>query len=404
MPVYEYKAFDKRGKSVSGIVDADSGQEARLKLREKDYFITEISETSETSARAAREIRLFSRVRPMEVSLLVRQIATLLNAGIPLLEALTAVIEQQENRGLQKILSQVREAVREGRSLADALAPHGRVFSPLMVNMIRSGESSGSLEIVLLRLADFLEQQVQTRQKIQAALVYPAVTVVIALIILVILLVKVVPAVTAVFEDMQQALPLPTAVLIAVSDFVRTAWWLMAAALAAVALGLRSYLRTDEGRLAWDRWRLRIPVFGPLHRKIAVSRFARTLGTLLKNGVPLLSSLEIVENVVGNRVLEAALQEARGQIGEGASIHEPLRRSGVFPPVLIHMIHVGEKSGTLEDMLGKVADTLDNEIDTAVNTLTAALEPAMILGLALFVGFIVFSILLPIFEMSQMIR
>jgi len=405
MPVYEYKALDKRGKTLTGIVDADSSQEARGKLREQEVYITDLSDTLSMPGKSRTAgITLFTRISPIEVSILIRQISTLLNAGIPLVEALSAVIDQIDNKGLERILSQVRESVREGRSFADSLSPHTRAFSPLMVNMIRSGESSGSLEIVLLRLADFLEQQVMTKRKIQSALIYPAVIVSIAFCILLFLMTYVVPSVTKIFSDMKQTLPIPTAVLIAISSFIRSYWWLFLLLFAAAFTGIKAYIKTEEGRIHFDQFKLKMPIFGSLYRKIAISRFSRTLGTLLKNGVPLLNSLDIVKNVVGNKLLERTIEEARTHIGEGSSIHEPLRRSGVFPPILIHMINVGEKSGTLEEMLNKVADITDNEIDTTVNTLTSLLEPFMIVGLALVVGFIVISILLPIFEINQLIH
>jgi len=405
MPVYEYKALDKRGKTLTGIVDADSSQEARGKLREQEVYITDLSDTLSMPGKSRTAgITLFTRISPIEVSILIRQISTLLNAGIPLVEALSAVIDQIDNKGLERILSQVRESVREGRSFADSLSPHTRAFSPLMVNMIRSGESSGSLEIVLLRLADFLEQQVMTKRKIQSALIYPAVIVSIAFCILLFLMTYVVPSVTKIFSDMKQTLPIPTAVLIAISSFIRSYWWLFLLLFAAAFTGIKAYIKTEEGRIHFDQFKLKMPLFGSLYRKIAISRFSRTLGTLLKNGVPLLNSLDIVKNVVGNKLLGRTIEEARTHIGEGSSIHEPLRRSGVFPPILIHMINVGEKSGTLEEMLNKVADITDNEIDTTVNTLTSLLEPFMIVGLALVVGFIVISILLPIFEINQLIH
>ncbi|MEK6776542.1 MAG: type II secretion system inner membrane protein GspF [bacterium] len=405
MPVYEYKALDRKGKAITGIVDADSSQEARGKLREQEVYITELSESSSVHVKdRSSSITLFTRISPIEVSIVIRQLSTLLNAGIPLVEALSAIIDQMDNKGLEKMLSQVRESVREGRSFADSLSPHTRAFSTLMINMIRSGESSGSLEIVLLRLADFLEQQVMTKRKVQSALIYPAVIVSIAFLILLFLMTYVVPSVTKIFADMKQTLPLPTAVLIAISSFIRSYWWLFLLLLVAAFTGIKAYIKTQEGRIHFDRFKLKMPIFGSIYRKIAISRFSRTLGTLLENGVPLLSSLDIVKNVVGNKILEMTIEEARTHIGEGSTIHEPLRRSGVFPPILIHMIHVGEKSGTLEQMLNKVADITDNEIDTTINTLTSLLEPLMIVGLALVVGFIVISILLPIFEINQLIH
>lgn len=405
MAVYEYKAFNKKGKTVSGVIDADSSQEARIKLREEDVFITDIYETTSVQEKkSSANIVLFARIRPIEISVMTRQLSTLLNAGIPLVEGLSAIIEQIDNKGLKKIMSQVRESVREGMSFADALSRHPRAFSHLMVNMIRSGESSGSLEIVLLRLADFLEQQIELKRKVGSALIYPTVTISIALIVLLFLLVYVVPSVTQIFADMKQTLPLPTAILIAVSRFTQRYWWLFFLTAIAVFSGVKAYTKTEDGRIHFDRLKLKMPLFGPLVRKIAITRFSRTLGTLLKNGVPLLNALDIVKNVVGNKILEQTIDDARTHIGEGSTIHDPLKRSGVFPPIVIHMIFVGEKSGTLEEMLNKVADTTDNEINTAINTLTSLLEPIMIVGLALVVGFIVLSILLPIFEINQLIR
>lgn len=405
MPVYEYKALDKKGKTINGIVDADSSQEARSKLREQEIYITDLTVTADVRERKrSTSIVLFARISPIEIAMMTRQISTLLNAGIPLIEALSAIIDQMDNKGLKKILSQVRESIREGRSFADALSPHTRAFSPLMINMIRSGESSGSLEIVLFRLADFLEQQVHTRRKIQSALIYPAVILTIAFTVILFLMVYVVPSVTQIFADMKQALPLPTAILISVSSFLRTYWWLFLLLFVAAFSGFKAYVKTQEGRVRFDRLKLKVPPFASLFRKIAITRFARTLGTLLKNGVPLMNALDIVKNVVGNKIMEQAIEDARTHIGEGSSIHEPLKRSGVFPPILIHMINVGEKSGTLEDMLNKVADSTENEIDTTINTLTSLLEPLMIVGLALVVAFIVMSILLPIFEINQMIK
>jgi general secretion pathway protein F len=405
MAVYEYKAFNKKGKTITGIIDADSTQEARTKLREEDVFITDLFETrSAQEKKSPTNIVLFARIRPIEISVMTRQLSTLLNAGIPLVEALSAVIDQIDNKGLKKIMSQVRESVREGMSFADALLRHPRAFSQLMVNMIRSGESSGSLEIVLLRLADFLEQQVELKRKVLSALIYPSVTISVALLVLLFLLVYVVPSVTQIFADMKQSLPLPTAILIAVSEFTKSYWWLFLLLAVALFSGVKAYTRTDKGQIHYDRIKLRVPLFGSLVRKIAITRFARTLGTLLKNGVPLLNALDIVKNVVNNRILESTIEEARTHIGEGSSIHDPLKRSGVFPPIVIHMIFVGEKSGTLEEMLQKVADTTDNEINSTISTLTSLLEPIMIVGLALVVGFIVLSILLPIFEINQLIR
>jgi len=407
MPVYAYAGLDPQGKSVSGIIDAESPRAARSKLRRSGVFPTNVAETkeAESTPRASRSIRrFFERIGAQELSVMTRQLSTLVSAGLPLVDCLTALIEQVDSARLKSILSQTRERVNEGSSLADALAEHPKIFGELYVNMVRAGEASGALDVVLLRLADYTESTARLRTRIRSALTYPAIMVVVGSGILFFLLSYVVPKITHIFTESKQVLPLPTRVLIAFSGLLSTWWPLLVLLLAAAAFGFRYYTRTPAGRHNYDRWVLRAPVFGKLLQKIAVARFSRTLSTLLKSGIGLLPSLDIVKNIVDNRVLFDATEEARDAIREGQSIAPPLKKSGIFPPLMIHMIAVGEKSGQLEEMLAKTAESYEGEVDTSIATLTTLLEPVMILFMGGVVLFIVLSILVPIFQMSQLVR
>jgi general secretion pathway protein F len=386
-------------------VDAESARAARWKLRRSGVFPTEVTEGAAAARPGARGFaRLLERVRLQDLAVATRQLSTLVSAGLPLVESLSALIDQVERERLKRVFTQVREQVVEGSSLADALAQHPRVFGELYVNMVRAGEASGALDLVLLRLADYTESSARLRSRILSALALPALTLGLSLAILAFLLAFVVPRVTRIFVEQKQVLPLPTRLLIGLSDFLREGWIALVAVAVAGFLGLRAYARTPTGRLVVDRWRLRLPVFGKLSQKIAVARFSRTLSTLLRSGIGLLQALDIVKNVVDNRVLYSAIEQAREAIREGQSIAPPLRQSGFFPPLMIHMIAVGERSGQLEEMLAKTAETYEGEVDTAVATLTSLLAPTMTIGMGGIVLFIVLAILLPIFQMSQMVR
>jgi general secretion pathway protein F len=406
MPVYSYAGLSADGKNVSGIIDAESPRAARTKLRRSGVFPTTLAETrGEATPRASRSIsRLFERISPQDLSVMTRQLSTLVSAGLPLVDCLSALIDQVDSERLKRILTQTREGVNEGSSLADALAAHPKVFSDLYVNMVRAGEASGALDVVLLRLADYTESTARLRAKLRSALTYPIIMVVVGGAILFFLLSYVVPKITRIFTESKQVLPLPTRVLMAVSSTFAAWWPVVLLLLAAIALGLRYYVRTPTGRMRYDRWLLRMPVFGKLLQKIAVARFSRTLSTLLRSGIGLLPSLDIVKNIVDNRVLFDATEAARDAIREGQSIAPPLKKSGIFPPLMIHMIAVGERSGQLEEMLFKTAETYEAEVDGTIATLTTLLEPVMILFMGGLVLFIVLSILLPIFQMNQLIR
>ena len=407
MPVFEYSALDAKGRKKSGIVDADSPVTARQKLREEGVFPVSVKETARTADGArtgssAALSGLFSGVKPRFVSIMTRQLATLVGAGMPLVTALEILIPQTAHPRLQRVMAQVKDSIVEGSSLAQALGRHPKVFPPIYINMVRAGEASGALEIVLARLADLFERQENSRLRIKKAMVYPVVMMFLGSAVMVVLMVYIVPSITAIFEQVDRALPTPTRILLAVSSAIRSYWWLMAAAAAAAVAAVGRARGTEKGRLALDEAILKIPVAGGLVLKLAVARFSRTLGSLLANGVPMLSAMEIVKAVVENRVIQAVVSEAAVKIGEGRGLGESLGAAKVFPIVAVQMMGVGEQSGELEAMLENVADLYQGKAEAAIDSLTTLLEPIMILFMAVVVGFVVISILLPIFEMSQL--
>jgi general secretion pathway protein F len=405
MPLYAYRGLDAGGRAVGGVVDADSPRGARQKLRKSGVFPTELGEERRAAAPAVRLLaRRAERVPAPELAAITRQFSTLVAAGLPLVEALGALSEQAERPALARLLAQVRQQVTEGSSLADALAQHPRVFASLYVNMVRAGEVSGALPVVLERLADYTENQARLLGKVRSALTYPAIMLVLSATILFFLLSYVVPKVTRIFQETHQQLPVPTRVLLGVSDFVAAWWWLILGAVGLAVLGGMRWARTPAGRERVDQWTLAVPYLGRLTQKVAVARFARTLATLLASGIGLLPALDIVKSIVDNTVLTRAIERARDAIREGQSIAPPLRESGLFPPLVVHMVAVGERSGQLEAMLGKAADTYDDEVEQAVGALTTVLEPLIIVFMGGVVLFIVLAILLPIFELNRVVK
>jgi len=409
MPVYEYVALDAGGKRRKGIVDAGSIASARQKLRETEVFPVEIAEAAdrEREEAAAREgaVHLFRKVGLRELAVMTRQLATLLGAGLPLVPSLAALVAQSSHQALRKTLARIKDEVNEGKSLTQSLSYFPEVFPPFYVNMVRAGEASGTINLVLERLADFNEGQQALRTKIRSALAYPLFMFFIGSGVLFFLVTFVVPNITNIFREMNQTLPGITVFLIVVSGFMKAFWWVIALTILAGAVGFRyAVRRTQRGGRLWDRFKLNSPLFGELNRKIAVARFSRTLGTLLQSGVPLLSALEIARNVVGNSVIAEEIRRAARDVEEGASLSKPLSRNEFFPPIAVEMIAVGEQSGNLETMLFRIADAYETETEADILVLTSLLEPAMILVMGAVVGFIVVSILLPIFEMNQLVR
>jgi general secretion pathway protein F len=408
MPVFEFTALDARGKTSSGIIDADGIQAARQKLRASGKFPVSIRETQEVLAKKTRrEISLgawFSRVKPSDVAMTTRQLATLIGAGFPLVSALDALLPQTHTHALKRTLARVKDLVVEGNSFAYALAQFPGIFPPIYVNMVRAGETSGTLEIVLERLAEITEKQQALSNRIQASLAYPVFMLFFGAVVLFILLTYIVPTITSIFDDMKQVLPTPTRVLIALSSFFRDYWWTMLLFAAAAVLGVRRFRKSQKGRRWSDGALLKLPMFGNLARKLAVARFSRTLGSLLENGVTMLVALDIVRNIVGNVQIADTVAVAAEDVGKGRSLWQSLSEGRAFPMLSIQMIQVGEQSGELEKMLYKVADVFENEVETIIMRLTSYLEPVMILVMGGVVGFIVLSICLPIFEMNQLIR
>jgi general secretion pathway protein F len=396
MPVYEYKGVATSGRSVSGVMDGESLKAVKSKLKKDGIVVLEVQEGRAVRAARSREFGFGERrVRLIDLANATR---------LPLMEALTIMVEQEEKAGLKAALSSVRDAVREGSSLADALKANPKVFSQLYVNMVAAGEASGTLEITLERLADFLEEQVRLRGRITSALAYPAFMTVIGMVMLIVILTYVMPKVIWIFKDMKQQLPFPTLVLMGTVNILTSYWWLILLALAAGGYYLQRYFNTPEGKGRLDAWLLDLPVLGSLLRMIAVSRFTRTLGTLLEGGVPALAALDIVQSVIGNTVLAETVRKARESVREGESIAEPLRRSGLFPPVVVQMISVGEKSGELEKTLLKVSDSSDRMVDMRITTFLSLLEPIIILVMALVIAVMIVAILLPIIQMSSGMR
>jgi len=408
VPVYEYTALDKGGKSLSGIIDADSAMAARHKLRGTGIYPVEVKETfarrrDQTSTPASLSA-LFRGVKAAELSATTRQLAILLAAGVPLVSALESMIGQLENPTFKRILAQVKESVNEGNSLASSLAQHPKVFSQIYVNMVRAGEASGSLDVVLDRLAEFSEHQQALRGRFRSALAYPIFMACVATLILFFLITFIMPNIMRIFSEMQQTLPTATVLLMGFSNFLKSYWWMIFLAVAAGVFLLKQFKKSAKGQYFWDEMKIRLPIVGPINRKMALARFGRTLGSLLQSGVPLLAALEIVRNIVNSLPIAQVIEKTADDIQEGKSLAAPLSQSRWFPSIMVQMITVGEQSGELEKMLSKIADMYEEEAQSRIMAVTAMLEPAMILCMGLVVGFIVVSILLPIFEMNQLVR
>jgi general secretion pathway protein F len=408
MAVYEFRGIQvATGKPVKGFRDADNAKSLRGVLRKEGVLLTlatEENKKKDTEKRKLDLLAFFRRPSTGDVAIMTRQLATLVRAGVPLVDSVAALTEQVEKEQLVRVLTALRENLNEGTSFAKSLAQHPQVFPPLYVNMVAAGEASGTLEAVLERLADFMEGQARLKGKVSAALAYPILMVVIGGLLVGVLMVAVVPKVTSIFNSLGHALPWYTRLLIFISDTLAGFWWLI---LGLVGLGIylfRRWKKTPAGRLRWDSIRLKLPIFGRLNLLVAVARFSRTLATLLSSGVQLLQAMEIGINVLENARLESVVKDAIGSIREGESIAVPLKRSGVFPPMMTHMIAVGEKSGQLEAMLENVSKSYEADVETRVVALTSLLEPIMIVALGGAVGFIAMSILMPLLQMNELVE
>lgn len=404
MPVYDYKALDQKGKKIKGIIDAESEGQARTKLRAQGKYPVSILVSQEQQAgEKGVNITLFSKVKSVEIGVMTRQLATLIGAGIPLVQALESLMVQTSNNALKKVIGDVKTTVNEGASLTDALRNHPKLFSSVFVNMVRAGEASGSLEIVLERLADFGEKQEELKAKLRAALIYPIFMAVIGAAILFFLITYIVPNITQVFTEMDRVLPLPTLLLINLSALLKSNWWMLLILVVVLVVSLRYFVSRPYGRSLWDYMKLKLWVLGPVSQKIILARFASTLGSLLDSGVGLMDSMKIVQTLVDNVHVSAVIENSMEQIKKGQSMTDSLSESEWFPPIFVQMIGVGEQSGSLEKMLKKAAKAYEREVETAIIAMTSLIEPIMIVVMGLAVGFVVLSILLPIFEMNQML-
>ena len=408
MSVFEYIALDQKGNQRKGFIDAPGIAAARQKLREENVYPVEINQAAgkkENALSGALKINLWERVSAGEVSVFTRQLSTLLGSGMPLVPSLSILMQQAQNPLLKKSLAQIREQVNEGKSLTEGMSEFPQIFPPFYLNMVRAGEASGTINLVLERLADFSENQQALISKIKSAMYYPIVMLFMGTAVIFLLMTFVVPKITGIFADMHQTLPMVTMILVMVSNFLKSFWWLILILLA-VSIAALKYMKdgTETGRRIWDNAKLKIPLFGQINRKIAIARFCRTLSTLLQSGVPLLSAMDIVRNIVNNIIIGEAIRQAAKDIEEGKGLSGPLSQSGMFPPLVTEMIAVGEQSGTLEKMLNRIATAYENESQANIMIMTSLLEPIMILVMGLVVGFIVVSILLPIFEMNQLVR
>jgi general secretion pathway protein F len=409
MPVFQYKAFNQKGKKMSGIITAEGPSSARLKLTQDLIFPVEIKEVSEASKGSAFEnlgarLSFLRRINPAEVSAAIRQLATLISSGLPLVDCLNALIEQTEQAQLKRVFFQIREKVVEGGALSQAMSEHPSVFNPIFVNMVRAAETGGALDIILKRLADFSERGLKLKKKISAAMTYPIFMIMISVIILIFLMSFVIPKVVGVFSGMELVLPLSTRILIWMTEEIKNYWWLMAIGVIAVLAGASAWIKTERGGYQWDRLRLKFPMMGKLHHKAVVARFTRTLAILLRSGLPLVTALETARLSSGNRLIEEAVENTARRIGEGADLSTPMKNSGVFPPLVVQLIRAGEQSGELEEMLEKAAEVYEDDVESALTSLTSVIEPIIILAMGFVVAFIVLAILLPIFDMSGGIR
>jgi type II secretion system protein F len=394
MARFRYLALDRSGKQVAGELAADNPEEVKRRLRDLGYFPSQIDEAARVALAGGERKQRRRRVGGMDIVVITRQLADMTAARLPMFRSLSVLVEQAESSSLRDLLETIRADVQQGKPLSEALQRHPRHFPDLYVNMVHAGETSGHLDVVLHRLAEFLEKSMQRRSQVISALLYPAVLITVAIGAVAFILGFLIPKLSVLFEELDQALPLMTRILVSTADVVAKTWWVMLLAVLAIVLGLRWYVRTPAGREAADLLALRAPLVGPIWHKMAVSRLARTLGTMLGGGVPILMALEISGNAVGNRPMSRAVEAMREEVKEGTSVAAAL---------LIHMAGVGEETGQLPEMMGRVADSLDFEVDGTLGRLTTLLEPFIIIVMGGIVGFIVMAVLLPIFQMNATI-
>ena len=400
MAIYNYKGIDRTGVEKRGAVNAEGIAHAKQKVRALGIMLTAIKEQKSKSG-AGFSINFGSVVSVEDLSLMTRQLATLFKAKIQVVQSFTALIEQCENPRLRVILSEIRQKVNEGSSLANALSDYPKVFDNIYVNMVEAGESSGTLDVVLLRLAEFTESSVKLKNKIKGAMMYPIIMLMVGSIVLGVILVLVIPKITKIFVSLKKELPLPTQICIWLSNFLQNYWWLVIIGFFFGIWAFNKYISTPKGRSLWDSFTLKVPVFGDLVMMINVSRFCSTLSTLLNSGVPILAAMKIVKNLISNVHMQQAIENSRINVSEGSSLAAPLEQSGYFPKMVTHMVSLGEKSGELEPMLNIIADNYEDQVEAKLNGLTSILEPIMMVAMGGAVAFIVMSVVVPMMELNS---
>lgn len=401
MPIFEYKGLNKAGKNVKGTIDADNIRTAKMRLKKQNVYVVQISDKSKKKQRSGKKAKSISgSFSVSDLALMTRQLATLLKANIPLVDSLQAVSEQVENPTLSEILAEARNNVNEGGSLSKSFGRH-KAFSKIYISMIEAGEMSGTLDVILLRLAEFTESQNELSSKVRSAMMYPAIMMIITLFILVFLFTYIIPQITVIFEsEPDLTLPWYSEIIINISDYLINYWYAIVMAGIVLYLIFRSWKNSESGRPQYDALVLKLPLIGKLVRMLAVSRFTRTLSTLLDGGVAMITSMNIVRSVVNNEILARAIDKARDNISEGESIAGPLKKSGEFPPLVLHMISIGEKTGELELMLNQVSDSFDFQVNNTIEGLMSLLAPIMLVIMGGVIGIIAMAVLVPIFELS----
>ncbi len=403
MPIFEYKGLLKDGKNTKGVIDSENLRAARMKLKKDGIFVVSIEDKKKSTQQKKSTSRGRGGTVPVkDLSLMTRQLATLIKANVPLVEALTAVSEQVENPVLSEALADCKNMVNEGLSLHKAFAKYPAIFTPIFLSMAEAGEMSGTLDIILLRLAEFTESQAELRQRIQSAMTYPIIMLVVITLVIFGLFTKVLPEILAVFESFpDMTLPWYTQAISATSQVFINYWYIFAGFIAISIFTFLNWKNSSEGRKSWDSISLKLPLAGEIIRMVAISRFTRTLATLLNGGVPMLNALDIVRNVVDNHAIAVAIDDAKSNISEGESIAGPLKKSGHFPPLVVHMVNIGEKTGDLENMLTLVADAYDFQVKSKVDTITTILNPLMTLLIGIVIFVIVLSIIVPMFDLTS---
>ncbi len=403
MGTFRYNAKDRVGRTVTGVLDSPDEKALVDILRKQD--LTVISLRSEKKKeRISFYLDFGGRIKLQELVLFTRQLATMIESGIPLVQALDILTEQVEQAAFKNVVAAVKKDVASGSSFHEALAKHPKVFTPLYINMVKAGESSGALDDIMDRLASYLEKTDSLIRKVRSALTYPAVVTGMAILITLVMMLKIVPVFKSIYADFGGKLPLPTLILVSISDLLIHTFFIWVSLLITGIFFFMRFLRTDKGVAFFDRLKLNMPVFGEIIRKVAVSKFCRTLATLVKSGVPILNALEIVGKTAGNKVIEGAVDKVRVSVREGENISDPLMRSKVFPPLVVRMISVGEQTGELEKMLTKIADFYDDQVDATVAGLTSLIEPLVIAFLGVVVGSIVICMFLPVFKLASLVQ